>query len=67
MTLPPLAPERSTAVSKIKLVIYLVSVLNLFKFLKEKHLVALQTYTRLHGLRVLYLEFWCWNQLLKMK
>lgn len=57
MTLPPMAPKRTTAVSKIKLCIYLVCVLNIFKFLKEKHLVALQTYTRLRGLCVLYLEF----------
>lgn len=35
MTLPPLVPKRSTAVSKIKLGIYLVCVLNIFKFLKE--------------------------------
>lgn len=47
MTLPPLALERSTAACKTGY--FLVCVLNLFTFLKEKHLVALQTYTRLHS------------------
>lgn len=40
MTLSAFVSKSPTAGNMIKLDIYLVYVLNLFKFLKEKHLVA---------------------------
>lgn len=54
MTLPPLTPRKALQAVKWS---YLVSVLDAFKFLKGKHLVALQIYPRLRGLWVLYLNF----------